>query len=195
MINDAIIFVLTTLFQLVALAAITRFWMQSLRTGAQNPVAQFCMALTDWLIKPMRRVIPALGRHDTASVLAAFILLIVLSFLIFAIRGLPVFAGASVALAIILHAASELLRLNVYFFIGAILISAIFSWVNPHHPFRHFFDAMSRPLLKPIRAIVPPIGNVDLSPLVAILLLQLVLMLPVRWLSEHAVKNVFNQLV
>ncbi|HPR05783.1 MAG TPA: YggT family protein, partial [Denitromonas sp.] len=70
-----------------------------------------------------------------------------------------------------------LLKMMVYLVIGIVLISAVFSWVNPHAPMAPLFYSLSAPFLRPLRKVIPPIANVDISPMVLLLLLQVVLML------------------
>ena len=72
MITQAIAFVLDALFHLFILAALVRFWMQAFRAPARNPIAQFTMALTDWAVRPLRRVVPGIWNLDWASLIVAF---------------------------------------------------------------------------------------------------------------------------
>jgi YggT family protein len=185
MVVTAITFVLETIFGLFVLAALVRFWMQAFRAPARNPIAQFSMALTDFAVKPLRRVIPGFMRMDWASLVVALLLEFVLQLLEF-----TVLAGAlpngGVLSALLFLAFVRLVRLSIYIFIVVIIAQAVMSWVSPYHPAAPFFSALSNPLLKPVRRFVPPIGGVDISPVFVLIGLQLILMLPVTWLEQQA---------
>ena len=186
MISEAIAFVLDAVFHLFILAALVRFWMQALRAPARNPIAQFSMALTDWAVKPLRRVIPGLFNLDWASLLVAFAFELLLQFLLLLVRGYsPNMEAVSVLL---FFSFVKLIRLSIYVFIGAIIVQAVLSWTNPHHPVGPFFQALTRPFLKPFQRAVPPIGGVDITPVLVLIALQLVLMLPVTWLETESVR-------
>jgi YggT family protein len=183
---QAIAFVLDALFHLFILAALVRFWMQAFRASARNPIAQFTMALTDWAVRPLRRVIPGLFNLDWASLVVAFAFELLLQFLLLLVMGAsPNLDAASVLL---FFAFVKLIRLSIYVFMGAIIIQAVLSWVNPHHPVAPFFHALTRPFLKPFQRAVPPIGGVDITPVLVLIALQLVLMLPVTWLETESVR-------
>ncbi len=82
----------------------------------------------------------------------------------------------------------QLVRLSIYVFMVALLLQAVISWVNPHHPVAPFFDAFTRPMLAPLRKVVPLIGGIDISPIFAFLGLQLLLMIPVALLEQETLK-------
>lgn len=189
MLVTAITFVLETIFGLFVLAALVRFWMQAFRAPARNPIAQFSMALTDFAVKPLRRVIPGVMRLDWASVVVALLLEFILQVLeyMLIVQALP--SGAALS-ALLFLAFVRLIRLSIYIFIVVIIAQAVMSWVSPYHPAAPFFDALSSPLLKPVRRVIPPIGGVDISPVFVLILLQLVLMLPVTWLEQQALAMV-----
>ena len=186
MIGQAVALVVGTLFDLAILAALVRFWMQALRAPARNPIAQFSMAITDFAVKPLRRLIPGLFRLDLASLLAAWILEFLLQVILHAIFGPSPFAVPAILPVLVFLAFVELLRLSIYVFMGAVIIQAVLSWVAPHHPVMPFFDALSRPFLRPVRRVIPPIGGMDISPLFVFIFFQLLLMLPVAWLEQEA---------
>jgi YggT family protein len=186
MINQAIAFVLDALFHLFILAALVRFWMQAFRAPARNPIAQFTMALTDFAVKPLRRVIPGLMNLDWASLAVAWIAELVLQVLLVLVAGAALNGGMFSVLLFL--AFVKLIRLSIYVFMAAIIIQAVLSWVTRHHPMEPFFAALSRPFLAPFRRAIPPIGGVDITPLLALIAFQLVLMLPVTWLEAQTVQ-------
>jgi len=185
MLRQALAFLIETVFNLFILSALVRFWMQALRAPVRNPLAQFTMALTDFAVKPLRRVLPGFFRLDLASLLVAlaaeFVLLVILALLM----GTPA-GGGTVLSAILFLAAVRLVRLTLYIIMGAVLLQALLSWVNPYHPVAPFFDALTRPFLKPFQKAVPPIGGVDITPVLVLIACQLVLMLPVAFLEGQA---------
>jgi YggT family protein len=187
MIAQAIAFVLDALFNLFVLAVLVRFWMQALRAPVRNPIAQFTIALTDFAVKPLRRVIPGFFNLDLASLMVAWLAEFVLQVL-----KLLILTDASIAqhpaiLSVVLFLSLvQLVRLSIYVFMGAIIIQAVLSWFATYNPTAPFFDALSRPFLRPIQRAVPPIGGVDISPVLVLIAFQLILMLPVTWLETQA---------
>ena len=186
MIAEAIAFVLDALFHLFILAALVRFWMQALRAPARNPIAQFSMALTDWAVKPLRRVIPGLLNLDWASLIVAFAFELALQFLLLLVRGYS--PNAEAATVLLFFSFVKLIRLSIYVFIGAIIVQAVLSWTSPHHPVGPFFQALTRPFLRPFQRAIPPIGGVDITPILVLIALQLVLILPVTWLENESAR-------
>lgn len=157
---------------------LARFLMQAFRVSFANPVGQTVAALTGWAVLPLRRVIPGLFGLDLASLLPAWVLqvaLIVLAGLLRSGDAASLFGGllpAALALG-----AVDVLRVGVYVLIVALFAAAVISWVSPWSPLAGPIMQLTRPILKPIQRIVPPLSRIDLSPLIAILLLQVVLML------------------
>lgn len=166
---DAVVSFFCTLFLL-------RFMMQALRVSFAGQLGNFVVALTNWAVKPLRRIIPGLGGMDLASLIAAFGLQLLLTVVVVGLAspGIAVDPGA-IALMAVWHALRSLLRLVVYILIGALILQAVLSWINPYSPLAAPAHQLTRPLLDPIRRIIPLISGIDLSPLVAILLLQLLL--------------------
>jgi YggT family protein len=143
-----------------------RFWMQLVRVRPPPQIAQFTFQLTDWMVKPLRRVIPGIGGIDWASVLGAYAVALICSLLKMAML-LHLFLSLIFLLALI-----SLLQWIIYGFTALLILEVIFSWVNPHAPLAPFVQALNAPLLRPIRRIIPLLGGLDLSPMVLFLLLQ-----------------------
>jgi YggT family protein len=183
MIQQAIAFVLETVFDLFILAALVRFWMQVFRVPARNPMAQFTIAVTDFAVKPMRRIVPGLFGLDLASFVIAWMAEFLLQALLLLVVGADLTGHPAIFSALLFIALVKLLRLTVYIVMGAVLLQALLSWVNPYHPVAPFFDALTKPFLKPFQRAIPPIGGVDVTPVLVLILCQLVLMLPVGWLE------------
>src|SRR5512141_168911 len=193
MLAQAIAFVVDALASLFILAALLRFWMQAVRAPARNPIAYFSMALTDFAVKPLRRVIPGLFLLDLASFVVAllfeFLLQLVLLWLLRSVS--PVESPAVLSVALFM-AFVKLIRLSIYIFMGAIIIQAVLSLFSRYHPLAPFFDALAGPLLKPVRRVIPPIGGLDISPVFVLIFLQLVLNFVVVWL-EHTGSGMLSQ--
>lgn len=150
---------------LLAGALLLRFWMQAIRVRPPSSVAQFTFQLSDWLVRPLRRIVPGVGGYDWASLIGAFLIVLLATSVLF-------FAGWT-AQAVLLVALQRFLQWILYGYMALLVIEAIFSWVNPHAPLAPFVRALNEPMLRPIRRMVPLVGNLDLSLLVALILLQI----------------------
>lgn len=167
---DAVVSFFCTLFLL-------RFMMQAMRVSFAGQIGDFVVKLTNWAVKPLRRVIPGVGGFDWASLLAALAAQLLLTALLLGLAGPALNADpGSIALMALWFAVRALLRLAVYILIGALILQAVLSWINPYSPLAPPAYQLTRPLLDPLRRVIPTISGIDLSPLVAILLLQALLM-------------------
>ena len=157
---------------LLAGTCLLRLYMQyqripmSVRSG--NPLAKFIFALTDWLVLPLRRVIPAVGRWDLASLVGAFLVQLAQFLILWGLTGM----GANL-LSVLVLAAFGLVRMAISGMTGLVIIYAILSWVQTQSVAADFLERLVMPLLIPIRRIVPLVGGIDLSPLVLLVILQI----------------------
>ena len=172
--------ILETLAGFFSVALLTRWAMQQLRVSFRNPLGQFVIAVTDWAVLPTRRKIPSLRGTDSSSLLLAWLTQVLYFALLMAISGMLRSVSPAPILSIALLALLEIVKLLLYMTMGAVIVSALFSWVNPYAPMASMFDALTRPLLRPFRRLIPPVGGVDLSPLALLLLLQVALMVLAR---------------
>jgi YggT family protein len=187
MLTDAAQFLLRTLFDLAACAFFLRFWMQWARVPFHNPFAQFVVKVTDFAVKPLRRVLPGLFGLDWASLLPFFLAELLMVISVLWVMGYPfAVAGGAVIPGFLLLALAAALRLMLYVLIGFVVLQAILSWVNPFSPLAPVFYALARPIVGPFQKIVPPLGGIDLSPLVALIVVQLLLVAPVAGLERYA---------
>ena len=183
---QAISFVLEVFFGLFTYGFLLRFLMQALRAPFRNPLGQAVIALTDWAVKPLRRVIPGTRGYDWASLVAAYLMQVAWLVTMFAIFSSG-FAGvsANAALFVLASAAVQLLKTVLWLAIIVVIVQAVLSWVAPDGPLSGLLNALTFPFLRPLRRVVPPIGGtLDLTPLILIVILQLILMVPVRWLEQ-----------
>jgi YggT family protein len=166
-----------TAFGIFVYALLLRFHMQWLRAPFRNPVGQFVSALTDWIVRPVRRFVPGLFGLDLATILIAWFAEALMLVLLYRLRGFPLAGSPGAAGLLFTLAAMELLRASLYLMIGVIIVQVIISWVNPHAPLAPVFDALTRPFYAVFRRFVPTLGNVDLSPLFVLLVAQILLIL------------------
>jgi len=174
---QAITFLIDAIGSFFCTLFLLRFMMQAMRVSFAGQIGNFVVALTNWAVKPLRRIVPGVGGFDWASLLAALVLQLLLTGVIFAASfGFAENNAAGMLPLLLLVTLRSLLRLAVYILIGALILQAVLSWINPYSPLAAPAYQLTRPLLDPIRRIVPLISGIDLSPLVAILLLQAALM-------------------
>jgi len=165
-IGQFLVDVVASFFVFILLA---RLHFQWLRVPLRNPIGEFMIAVTNWIVLPARRVVPPLAGLDLATLLAAWLLQALALTLLIAMAG-----GAGSTLVFV-ASAFDLVRYSLYILVFAVVVQAVLSWVNPRSPALYLFDAMTRLFLRPIRRVVPLLGNVDLSPLVLLVLLQIAL--------------------
>jgi YggT family protein len=153
-------------------ACLLRLYMQyqripmSARSG--NPLGRFVFALTDWIVLPLRRVLPAIGALDTASLAAAFLLQLAEFGILWLLAGA---AGGLAAVPIL--ALFGLVRMAISGLTGAVIVYAILSWVQTNSVIADVLERLVAPLLQPIRRVLPLVGGVDLSPLALLVILQI----------------------
>lgn len=192
MLQDALQFLLKVGFELIAVAFWLRFYLQWTRVPFRNPFTQFIVKVTDFAVKPARRVIPGLFGLDWASLLLFFLAELIWAMASHAVAGYPFLAaGAAVWPGFLLFALAACLKLIVYLMMALILIQAVISWVNPFSPMAPMFYALSRPVLAPFQRFIPPISGIDLSPLAAFVVLQLLLIAPLAAL-EHLARQLMG---
>jgi YggT family protein len=176
MLIQLVLLILNTVFAFMSGILLVRFLMQWLRMPFRNAVGSFVLAASDWLVRPVRRVVPGLWGMDLSSLVLAWLLQCLLLILTLALFGK--ITGNPLGLAMLfLVGALETLRIGVYLIIGAVLGVVVLSWVNPRSPLAPLLNRLASPFLSPLQRIIPLVGNVDLSPLVLLLLLQILLFL------------------
>jgi YggT family protein len=174
MISSAAHFLITTIFNILTMMFLLRFLMQATKTSFFNPIGQIVMALTDFAVKPARKFIPSWKSNDLSTLVLAFLTQLLLWVAILWLRGFP-YSVANVPILPNILGLSLLGVIGAIFdiFFYAIFIQVILSWVNPHTPITPVLNSLTRPILGPIKKIIPPISGIDFSPFVAIILLQM----------------------
>jgi YggT family protein len=175
-----LIFLIQVGFGLYTLAVMLRFLLQAVRADFHNPVSQFVVRITAPLLKPLRRVVPAVRGYDLASLTLAWLL----KALELSIIGALI--GASAFPATLVWAVPALVSLVINIFLFAILIVVILSWINPqgYNPALVILHRLTAPLLEPARRLIPSIGGIDLSPMLVMVGLYLLEMLVVPPLMQ-----------
>jgi len=148
-------------------ACLLRLYMQHQRVPFGNPVGRFVFALTDWLILPLRKVLPSIRRWDTASLVAVYLIELAQFGLLWLLLGRASGAALLPALAFF-----GVLRLVISGLTGLVIVYAILSWVRVDSPIGDIIDRLCMPLLRPWRRLIPLVGGIDLSPLALLVALQ-----------------------
>ena len=186
MLIQILAFLLETIFFLLIAAALLRAWMNWVRVNMSAQPGRFVMALTDWLVKPLRRALPksvTRSRIDWASVLAAVLLALAYALLWSLLLGvqqgitywMPGLAPAAL-FTLLFFALKMLLRVALQMLFFLVLGYAILSWVQPGSPAYGLLGRLTEPLLTPLRRVIPVVGGVDLSALALLVVLQIGLM-------------------
>lgn len=173
-VTNPVIFLIDTLFSLYILAVVLRFLLQWTGAEYQNPISQFLVKITHPPLKFLRRYIPSIGKIDTSSVIFALLLQMAADYSILILKSVSV---SFTALAILSF--TQLISLLINIFLFAVIARAVLSWVSPgaYNPATSILYSLTNPLLNACRRIIPDLGGLDLSPLIAILALQLAKML------------------
>ena len=166
------VYLVEAVFGFFVFMLLARFHFQWLRVSFRNQVGEFVLATTNAMVIPVRRFIPGLAGLDLTTLLLAWLLQMLSIWLQATILGADPDAVALAAVA-----AVDLLRYSLYILVFALIVQFILSWVNPYAPLAPVFDAIVRPFLRPIRRFVPPIANIDLSPAILFIILQVLLLL------------------
>jgi YggT family protein len=184
MLAQTLIFLISTVGDLFVFALLLRFILQWVRAPARNQLSEFLAAVTNFIVRPARRVIPGLWGLDLATLILAWLVAGLQLWLVLQVKGYVLGSAVGVALAALAGlAALELARLTVYVVMAAVILQAVLSWVNPLSPLSPLLGNVTRPFLLPFQKRVPMIANVDLSPLFVLLICQLLLAVPLVWLE------------
>ncbi|WP_318368252.1 YggT family protein [Enterobacter sp.] len=186
---NTLTFLLSTIIELYTMVLLLRVWMQWARVDFYNPFSQFVVKITQPIVGPLRRVIPAMGPIDSSSLLIAFILCVIKAFVLFShVTFEPVIWIAAVLI---------LLKTIGLIIFWVLLVMALMSWVSQgRSPVEFVLMQLTEPLLRPIRRLLPSMGGIDFSPMILVLLLYVLnmgiaellqltgnMLLPVLWMG------------
>jgi YggT family protein len=175
MFSTALNFLLITVLNLLTMLFLLRFFMQLFRVSFSNPLAYMVVSLTDFAVKPARRIIPSLGKFDLSTLFLALLTQLLLQLSLVWLRDFPLgVAGQSAWAGLIGMSFLGVLRISLDVFFYAIMLQVILSWVNPHSPISGVLNSLTRPILEPIQRFLPMASGIDFSPVVALILLQMI---------------------
>ncbi len=186
MLNQTLQFLLDIFVQGFAGVLLFRFLLQWLRAPMRNPAGEFIMAVSNFAVLRARRFIPPVWRLDSASFLLALVVEFIYSGLTLWLQGYPFVHFPLFGL--LAWSAVKLIKISVYLLMSAMVAQAILSWVNPYTPLAPLLAAITQRFLRPLQRIVPPIGNVDLSSLLLLVICQIILLVPMAMLESLAVR-------
>lgn len=170
--------IVETVGGLFGAAMLLRAYMQWVRLGGRNPVAAIVFALTDRVVLPLRRILPARGGVDWASLVGAFFVALLASLILELVFVLTAGApGVPQPVVVLVFAVVMLMRWALYTVMLLAIVWVVLSWVNPYAPFAPAVGALVEPLLAPFRRVLPRLGGLDLSPLALVLVVQIALLL------------------
>lgn len=167
--QNALIFLVKTITDLYLLTFLLRFVLQWIRADFYNPISQFVLKATSPLVMPVRRALPSPGSIDVPTLVVLFVLECLATWLLLGLAGLSVGIVELLQLVVL-----RLIALTLWFYSIAILVYVILSWIAQaqYSPVAALLADIVTPVLRPVRRIIPPIGGLDLTPLLVIILIQ-----------------------
>jgi len=182
--TNPVVFLIDTVVSLYILAIVLRFLFQWTRTDFYNPISQFLVKITHPPLKILRRYVPSIGKIDVSSIVLALSLQMLADFLILALQGEIVGIAA-----LIIYSFKQLVEMVLNIFVFAVFARALLSWFDPgnYNPASSILQSLTEPLLGLCRKVIPDLGGIDLSPLIALVALQLAKMMLLPPLSQLAV--------
>lgn len=173
--NSALLFLINTVFDLFLFILMVRIILVYVRANYFDPLTQLITKLTDFAVKPLRRIIPNIYRFETASIVLVIILELIKFSLILSLT-----VGIHNIMALFIFSFADMIKLLLQTFFYAILIQAIMSWVQPVSMMAHSLYQITQPIMRPFRRLIPPVSGFDVSPIPALILLQVLIILLVN---------------
>ena len=186
MLSTALNFLLNTIFNLLTLLFLLRFFLQLFKAPFNNPLSYMVVSLTDFAVKPARRIIPSWGRIDLYTLVLALLTQFLLQLSLLWLRDVPLsLVGNGIWPSLIGMSFLGLFRTTLDVFFYAILLQVILSWVNPQSPISSVLNNLTKPILAPIQRFLPAAGGMDFSPVVALILIQMLNISVVKTLEQQ----------
>lgn len=182
--SNAGVFLIQTLFGIYEVIILLRFLLQLVRADFYNPISQFIVKATNLPLRPLRRFIPGLAGMDLASLVLLLVVVIIEFLLLSLIANLPMPSIVGlIALALV-----EVLKLFIYVLLFSVFVLVILSWVSPggYNPVANLLYQITAPVMRPARRLLPPMGGLDLSPMVVMIVLYLLILLLIHPLQDMA---------
>ncbi len=187
----ALEFLIRNIADFFVLVLLARFYLQALHVSFRHPLARFVLAMTNWIVLPLRRVVPAAGRFDTTTILLAWLIAFLMHVLLFLLAPWNAILSAPLSIVALMGAALlELVKMSLCLLFAAVIGQALMSWIAPYNPLMPVLNTLTNPFLRPLRRFIPPVGGVDITPLVLILLIQLVLNVLIAQLEPLILQSV-----
>jgi YggT family protein len=176
--GDILIFLVDTLLGLFSLALLLRFYFQLLRVPYYNNASQFLIAVTDFIVRPARRFIPGWKGLDLSTLILAWLVECIILVTVHFSQGHDFGNNMITTIGVIgLMSIIQIIKTTLYIVLVMIIAQAVVSWINPYSPIAPLLNTFTQPFLAVFRRRIPPIANVDLSPLFALIVIQLLLMM------------------
>lgn len=170
--HSGVLFLISTVFDLFIFLLIVRLILVWCGASYFDPFTQFIVKLTDFVVKPLRRVVPNVRRYESASILLIVLLDIIKFFIICSITfGMPNFLG------VLIMAGGDVIKNIMQLFFYAIILQAILSWVQPQAPINRILLQITAPIMRPLRRFIPLINGIDITPIPAMIILQLLIII------------------
>lgn len=171
---QAFSYLIGTLIDLFVSAVMLRLLLQFVKADFYNPLCQFLVKVTNPVVIPFRRIIPAIGPLDTASVVVMFALQAISVFLITRLGTIEMSA-----VQVLIYSGIKILMMLLITYMILIIVSVILSWfgTRAQHPIVPLIYQLTEPVLRPIRKVIPAIGGIDLSPLFALIGIRFLMLL------------------
>lgn len=172
--SGALIYLVSTIIDLYIAAIMLRLLLQWVKADFYNPLCQFLVKVTNPVLVPARRIVPSIGRLDTASVVVMLLFEFIQLVIISQISG----AGFEIQFMLVFAVRKLLVALLMTYFV-LVIARVIISWIGSQsrHPLIPLIYQLTEPVLRPFSKLIPPIGGIDLSPLLALIALRFLLLL------------------
>src|SRR5471032_2153234 len=177
MFGDIARFLLNTVFTLFGAALLLRAWLQVVRMPPYNPVTNAVLQATNWIVLPLRRILPSTKSIDWASIVAALLAAIVYVVLMVMLTGAD---PRALLPTLMIVAVLTLIKWALNLIIWLTILMALLSWLNPRSPAMPLMYQLTAPFLEPLRRVLPRMGGIDLSPILLCVIVQVLLMVVTR---------------
>lgn len=184
MLSGALILVLQMVAGFFTMLLLVRVFMRYMRISFIGQFGQFVLATTNWAVRPFQRILPTIAAIDLASLIPAWLLQAALAVLIALLSPIPLGSALGVLAGSGIVGALELVSTALMLLMGAVIVGAILSWVNPYAPIISTLSQLTRPFLRPFQRLIPAVSGIDLSPLVLLVIIQVVLFVLQRLTAE-----------
>jgi YggT family protein len=193
LLNNALLFLIKTVLDLLTLVFLLRFYFQLLKVPFQNQAAQMVVSLTNFAVKPVRKIIPSIGKLDVSTLLLAYFCQRLLTTSTLWLSDYPLLiVGVAIWPKILGIAILGTISISIAIFLYSVLIQAVLSWINPYTPIAPVLNKLTNPILNFFRKFIPMAGKIDLTPLVFIITAQLLLLTILTPLENNLFKSIIS---